>query len=345
MTMTRKQKQAQVLAGAGAVAAVGAAAVLGAAKWAYNYAFKPVRSRCKNPYQLIGPQSEEFRDEIFDAIEKLEELPCEWVYTQSHDCLKLAGRYYHQKDGAPLVIFFHGYKSPTLRDFSGGFWIYWEQGYNILMVDQRGHGESQGDTITMGIKERHDCVRWVEYAAERFGPDVRILLGGISMGAATVLMAAELLQDCPNVKCILADCGYSSVEGVMKKAIQEMKLPVGLSWQFLKLGARLYGDFNPDEASAVESLHHSSFPVVFIHGEADERVPSEMTAENAAACSTDRIVTFLVPEAEHGMSFFLNREGYYDTVVSFVKNLLEEMPESAENTQSGVAETMPDGVK
>ena len=322
--MNKRQKQAQTIAQVGAVAAVGAAAVLGAAKWAYNYAFKPTKNRGRNPYQLIGPQSEEFKDDIFSAIERLEQMPYEWVYTQSKDCIRLAGRYYHQKDGAPLVIFFHGYKSPTLRDFSGGFWIYWEQGYNILMVDQRGHGESQGETITMGIKERHDCVRWVEYAVERFGSDVRILLGGISMGAATVMMAAELLQDCPNVKCILADCGYSTVEGVMKEAIKAMKLPVGPSWKLVKLGAKLYGNFDPDEASAVESLKNSKIPVVFIHGEADERVPAEMTAVNAAACGTECIATFYVPEAEHGMSFFLDKEGYYETVVTFVKELLEE---------------------
>ena len=322
--MNKKQKQAQAIAGIGAAAAVGAAAVLGAARWAYNYAFKPTKSRCNNPYQLIGKQSEGYKDDIFGAIEKLEKLSCEWVYTQSADCIRLAGRYYHQEDGAPLVIFFHGYRSPALRDFSGGFWIYREQGYNILMVDQRGHGQSQGDTITMGIKERHDCVSWVKYAVERFGEDVKILLGGISMGAATVMMAAELLQDCPNVKCILADCGYSTVEGVMKEAIKEMKLPVGPSWKLVKLGAKLYGDFDPDEASAVESLRNSRIPMVFIHGEADERVPAAMSAENAAACGAERIATFYVPEAEHGMSFFLDKEGYYETVVTFVKELLEE---------------------
>ena len=308
-------------------AAAPTAAVLGAAKWAYNTAFKPDKEGCRNPYQLIGRQSEDYKDEIFGAIKDLEKLPCEWVYTQSFDCLRLAGRYYHQKDGAPLVIFFHGYKSPTLRDFSGGFWIYWEEGYNILMVDQRSHGQSQGETITMGIKERHDCVKWVEYAVNRFGPDVRILLGGISMGAATVLMAAELLQDCPNVKGILADCGYSTVEGVMKEAVRHKKLPVEPSWKLLKLGAKLYGSFNPEEASAVESLRNSKIPVVFIHGEADGRVPAVMTAENKAACSTDRIATFLVPEAEHGMSFFLDKEGYCETVVTFVKSLLEEEEE------------------
>ena len=321
--MNKKQKQAETIAKVGAAAAVGAAAVLGAAKWAYDYAFKPKPERSRNPYQLIGKQSENYKEDIFSAVERLEQLPCEWVFTRSIEGLRLAGRYYHQKDGAPLVIFFHGYRSPTLRDFSGGFWIYREQGYNILMVDQRSHGQSEGKAITMGIRERHDCVKWVEYAIERFGPEVKILLGGISMGAATVMMAAELLQDCPNVKGILADCGYSTVEGVMKETIRQMKLPTGPSWQLLKLGAKVYGGFDLDEASAVESLKHSKLPIVFIHGEADERVPAAMSVENAAACGTERVVTFYVPEAEHGMSFFLDKDGYYDTVVTFVKELLE----------------------
>lgn len=329
--MNRKQKQAKALVQIGTVAAVGAAAVLGTAKWAYNYAFKTDREKTRNPYQLIGKQSELFKDDIFEAIEKLEAVPCEWVHTRSIEGFRLAGRYYHQKDGAPLMIFFHGYKSPTLRDFCGGFWIYQEQGYNILMVDQRAHGESEGKAVTMGIRERYDCVKWVEYAIERFGPDVKILLGGISMGAATVMMAAELLQDCPNVKGILADCGYSTVEGVMKETIRQMKLPQEPSWRLLKLGAKVYGGFDLDESSAVDSLKKSRLPVVFIHGEADERVPFAMNAENveAAAVAADRIVTFMVPEAEHGMSFYMDKNGYYETVLPFIKELLEDEEETA----------------
>ena len=160
--MTAKHKKIQTIAKVGAAAAIGTSAVLGAAKWACTYAFKPDRENTLYPYQLIGKQSENYRDDIFQSIERLEALPCEWVYTQSSDDLKLAGRYYHLKDGAPLVIFFHGYKSPALRDFCGGFWIYREQGYNILVVDQRAHGRSEGKFLTMGIKERHDCVKWVE---------------------------------------------------------------------------------------------------------------------------------------------------------------------------------------
>lgn len=322
--MTEKSKRINRAAKIGAAGAAGITAVLLAAKWAYGYAFKVDREKTCNPYQLIGKQSENYKDDIFQSIKKLEKLPCEWVSTRSQEGYKLAGRYYHQQDGAPLMIFFHGYRSPALRDFCGGFWIYREQGYNILVVDQRAHSRSEGKALTMGIKERYDCVKWVEYAVDRFGSDIRILLGGISMGAATVMMAAELLQDCPNVKGILADCGYSTVEGVMKQTIRQMKLPEEPSWRLLKLGAKIYGGFDLSESSAVESLRNSRFPIVFIHGQADERVPAEMTEENAAAAAAERIVTFMVPEAEHGMSFYIDRKGYYDTVLPFIKELLED---------------------
>lgn len=320
--MTKKRN---IALGAAGLAMAGTAAVLGAARWAYGYAFSPARDRSRNPYQLPGDrQSEQYRETIFNAVKRMEALSCEKVSILSHDGLKLAGRYYHQKDGAPLMLFFHGYRSPSLRDFSGGFWIYWEQGFNILIVDQRAHGESEGNVITMGIKERHDCVRWVEYCEERFGPSLKIWLGGISMGAATVLMAAELLQDHSSIKGILADCGYSSVEGIMKGVIRNMKLPVEPSWWLLKLGARLYGGFDVTEASALESLKHCSFPVVFIHGREDRLIPFHMSLENRDACASENTVVFLADGAGHGMSFFLDEEGYFDTVVTFIKKVLEE---------------------
>ena len=141
--MTEKSKRINRAAKIGAAGVAGITAVLLAAKWAYGYAFKVDREKTCNPYQLIGKHSENYKDDIFQSIEKLEKLPCEWVSTRSQEGYKLAGRYYHQQDGAPLMIFFHGYRSPALRDFCGGFWIYREQGYNILVVDQRAHGRCQ----------------------------------------------------------------------------------------------------------------------------------------------------------------------------------------------------------
>ena len=139
----------------------------------------------------------------------LQNKPCEFVTIQSRDGLTLSGRYYHTADGAPLAIGFHGYKSCWLTDFCGGADIAFQMGQNVLLVDERAHGKSQGRTISFGIKERQDLLCWIDYALARFGSDVKILLYGVSMGGATVVMASEL--ELPeNVKGIVADCPYSA---------------------------------------------------------------------------------------------------------------------------------------
>lgn len=301
------------------------AVILLVGRWTYGFAFKSASDRSKDPYQLPpGKQYEYFKKDIHDSVARLEQVPCEWINIKSVDGLNLAGRYYHKRDNGPVILFFHGYRSPALRDFSGGFWIYYNKGYNILMVDQRGHGQSEGDVITLGIRERHDCLEWVKYCEQRFGTDTPLLVGGISMGAATVLMAAELLQDCKSVKGLLADCGYSSVEGIMKSVIKTMKLPVELSWWLVKWSAKLYGGFDVEESSAKSSLQNNRIPVIFIHGEEDRYVPSYMSYENAQACKGPKEV-FLVPKAGHGMSFYMDKEGYDRTVVTFVEKLLKEV--------------------
>ena len=138
----------------------------------------------------------------------MEKVPYEQVYITSFDGTKLAARYYHLSDSAALQIQFHGYRSTAVRDFSGGFQLAQKMGRNLLVVDQRASGKSEGTTICFGIKEKYDCLEWIKYALERFG-DIPIMLTGVSMGGATVLMASEL--DLPeNVKCIVSDCPYTS---------------------------------------------------------------------------------------------------------------------------------------
>ena len=117
--------------------------------------------------------------------------------------MTLVGKYYEYKKDAPIEILFHGYKGNGERDLSGGIERCFKIGRSAIIVDQRGAGESDGHTITFGIKEHLDAIKWAEYASNRFGSDAKIILTGLSMGAATVLMASgKKLPD--NVKCILA---------------------------------------------------------------------------------------------------------------------------------------------
>lgn len=287
----------------------------------YYFTFFRSNLRCAGDRDVPkGKQYAPFREKMLGNIDRLLDTPCQPVTIKSHDGLSLYGRYYHHADSAPVVIMFHGYRSSAIRDGSGGFWGFRDMGYNILLVDQRAHGNSQGHTITFGIKERLDCGSWVAYAAQRFGADVPIILVGVSMGAATVLMASELPL-AGNVRGIIADCGYSSVKGILTEVMNQLRLPGKLGYPFLRLGAKVFGRFDPEEASPREALKHSRYPILLIHGEDDRFVPCTMSHENHEACSAVKDI-LTVPKAGHGMSFYADTRAYEAAVSKFIQRCM-----------------------
>ena len=155
------------------------------------------------------PDTEQYaphREAMTQMVQTVLALPYEDVWIRSDDGLRLHGKYYAGRPGAPVQIMMHGYKSGAERDFCGGAQIAVQGGCHVLLVDQRAHGKSEGRCLTFGIRERYDCRAWVNYAVGRFGEDTKILLYGVSMGAATVLMAGGL--NLPrNVVGIVADWG------------------------------------------------------------------------------------------------------------------------------------------
>lgn len=274
-------------------------------------------ARKQNIYKLPkGVQYEENREYMLSLIAEMDAVPFEPVTILSFDGTKLFGRYYHVRDGAPLHIQFHGYHGAALRDFCGGNKLVRELGHNSLVIDQRAHGKSGGRVITFGIKERQDCLCWIQYACTRFGTQTPIFLSGVSMGAATVLMASELPLP-ENVRGIIADCPYSSPEAIIRKVIREMRLPPDLAFPFVRLGARLYGHFSVTAASAVNAVTYAKIPILLIHGEDDRFVPCEMSKEIAAACKSPvRLETF--PGAGHGLSYMKDTARYIQTTEEFL---------------------------
>ena len=210
----------------------------------------------KRDVSRVVPNDEQYapyKERMLGLIEALAARPFERIEIRTEDGKRLTGRYYHQADGAPLDIGFHGYKSNSVRDFCGGSRIGFALGHNLLLPDQRAHGESDGHTITFGIRERQDCLAWIRYANERFGEDTRIVLYGVSMGAATVLMATGL--ELPsNVKCVIADCPYSSPSGIIRKVCVDRGLPPKPLFPLLRLGAILFGHFRLDDR--IQEVRH-----------------------------------------------------------------------------------------
>ncbi|MBQ8041479.1 MAG: alpha/beta hydrolase [Lachnospiraceae bacterium] len=270
----------------------------------------------------MGEQYEPYHEIIKRGVNLVREEPYETVHVMSKDGLKLAGKYYHYKDDVPVVIFFHGYRCCAIRDGNGMFLYSKKLGYNILMVDQRAHGLSEGKTITFGIRERFDCLSWVNYIIERFGKKTRILLTGLSMGAATVLMASDVgLPE--NVKGIIADCGYSSPKGILKTVMKDLHYPVGITYWMAKLGAKVFGGFDIEEASAVDALKNTKISILLIHGDDDRFVPYSMS-EECQKEGQDHIDLVLIKGAGHGMSFCVDAKAYEEAVSGFCHRVLEE---------------------
>ena len=248
-----------------------------------------------------GKLYEPYHEQMKAWMSEARELPHTEVEITSYDGLTLRGRYYEYAPDAPIELLMPGYRGTAERDLSGGVHRCFSLGHSALLVDQRAGGLSDGHIITFGVKERFDCRRWAYYLAERFGSDVPIILTGISMGAATVMMTAALeLPD--NVVGVLADCGYTSPKAIIKKVIRQIHLPAAVCYPLIRLGARLFGGFDPEEASPLEAMKTCRIPVLFIHGEADDYVPCDMSRENYEACAAPKHL-LTVAGAGHGLAY------------------------------------------
>ena len=284
----------------------------------FRLAFYVDRSKQASPDALDLPDGEVYKPFLKymeDCAREVRAMPCQELRTTSFDGLPLYGRYYEYAPGAPIELMMHGYRGSAERDLSGGVRRAFRLGHSVLLVDQRCSGKSGGNVITFGIREHRDCLAWLEKMQERFGPDARIILTGISMGASTVLLAAG--QPLPkNVIGVLADCGYTSAKDIIEVVIKDMGLPPKLAYPFVKLGARLYGGFDLEEVAPCEEIKKATVPVIFFHGEDDTFVPCYMSKLNYEACpSRKKLVT--VPGAGHGLSYPVAKEPYLAAMREF----------------------------
>ena len=211
---------------------------------------------------IIGPNDypipdgeiyEPYREQMVAWMKEVRRLPCREMTITSHDGLTLYGKYYECTPEAPVELMFHGYRGCAERDLCGGVQRAFALGHSALIVDQRGAGHSGGNVISFGYNESKDCLRWADKAIEELGPNVKLILTGISMGASTVLMAAG--RELPsNVIGVLADCGYTTAREIMMEVIRQMKLPPKLLYPFVQLGAILFAGFDPEQAEVAKAL-------------------------------------------------------------------------------------------
>ena len=239
-------------------------------------------------------------------------------WLQSHDGLKLHALYLPQQgEGHKYAVLCHGYGSipQTMGRFASRFY---EMGYSILAPAARTHERSEGRYASMGWLERRDIVAWVDSLVEQ-DPQAEVVLFGISMGGATVMMTAGEEDLSPAVKCVIEDCGYSSVWDEFAGQLKEMfGLPTFPVLDAASLVTQLRAGYGFQEASAVEQLKKTSLPILFIHGEEDTFVPYAMLDVVYQACASPEKELLSIPGAEHGEASSLDPERYWSTVEAFL---------------------------
>ena len=264
-------------------------------------------------------------DEIRETAQALRDLNLEQVAIRSEDGYVLRAHWYPAEGAKRTVILVHGWRSCWNLDFSASTPFLHENACNLLLIDQRCHGESGGDLISYGIQERHDVVAWLDWL-EQNHPGTPVYLCGISMGAATVLMTAEL-PVAGRVAGIIADCGYSTPDEMVKLAVgKSLKGMTGPTIAAVNLNCKLRGGFTLKSASPVEAMaKNTEIPCLFVHGDADDFVPVRMSIENYYACQAPKEI-LIVPGAGHGLSFLVNSEAYQGKVLAFFEAWDHRLP-------------------
>ena len=163
-----------------------------------------------------------------------------------------------------------------------------------------------------------DVISWATYMGQKLGPDAPLILGGLSMGATTVLMAS-CFEFPANVRAIIADCGFTSPYAIAKSVLHRdyPRLPVGLLLPICGLFTRLYAGFGLHDASTLDAVRESRYPILFIHGTGDKFVPCEMTKEAYAACTSEKEL-ILVDSAEHGKSYLVEKGRVEEALCRFL---------------------------
>ena len=269
----------------------------------------------------LGKELKPYSDVINKGHEFIKNQPHEWYYTTSFDGLKLAARYYDNNSTCTILLF-HGYRSSASHDFSCAVEMYYKMGFNILLVDQRAHGKSEGKYITFGVNESRDVLSWLGFLNKEFGPR-QVVISGISMGATTVLLSLRFPLP-QNVKAVIADCGFTSpVDIISKVGMDSYKINAKPLIPFLNLACRLLGKFYITNISTIDAVKNTNLPIMFIHGEKDTFVPCEMSKAAFKNCG-DNCRIFLSAEAGHGTSFLLDTEPLILELKSFLQCCIDD---------------------
>jgi len=200
----------------------------------------------------------------------------------------------------------------------------WKQGYGVLLYDLRRHGKSKAEFSSLGFYERHDVTAALNCAVEQ-APENKIVLMGVSMGAAATLMASAELADSPQAEkiiAVIAESSFLSFEHTVYHHCKLAKIPVLPFAPVLTYLTAWRMNFNPSHFDLLAALRKIPYPILFIGGTEDRRMPTETVLEPLynAAINTKKS-KYLVNGASHGKAYETERAVYIKTLTDFLATL------------------------
>lgn len=307
------------------VAAVGAAVAAELGVSAYFYRRTMIRNNAKveRTMKMAGTDWSQYTEFIGKRKEYMLEQPHEDIWITSEDGLKLHGTYFPNGGSKKIVLCFHGYTSKGMQDYIGLSGYYLKQGFGMVLVDERAHGESEGRYIGFGCLDRKDAFRWLQWITQNCGEDTEVILHGISMGAATVLMASGLKLPL-QVKGVVSDCGFTSPKEVFTHVLHSMyHMPAFPIIQIADFANWRLAGYGMDECNAAREVRKSKTPTLFIHGDADTFVPYAMCDEIYNNCSAKKW-KFIAKGAAHAESYYKDTKGYEKALDTFFAEVLQQ---------------------
>ena len=241
-----------------------------------------------------------------------------WTVT-AHDGTRLAGYYFPAPRPAQrTVILIHGHRADA--SLMGNFARdYRARGFNVLMADNRAHGDSGGRCVGMGWLDHFDYLRWTRRLVRTAGPDARIVLHGLSMGGATALLLSGSPDLPPQARAVISDCSFSSARAEFAYHLRARHLPARLILPLASPMCRMLAGYRLTQASPLDAIARAAVPVLLIHGGADSYNPTAMAHElHSAQPHAD---LWIVPGADHVMSYFTDPGAYRKRVEQFPRRL------------------------
>lgn len=247
----------------------------------------------------------------------LETAHSETLSITSRDGLNLVGHIFPAKEPTHnWLVLVHGFRDIPVNILNYAT-EYIKRGYNIFYMDHRAHGDSEGKNIGMAYPEHYDLLDWLDIICKR-DPEASIVLHGHSMGASTIMMASGEADFPSNVVCAIADCGFSSINDEFKFNLKRMfHLPAFPFLYAANLVSIVETGLNFNDGDVIPYIRKSNTPTLFIHGDSDIFVPTDMVYKlyDAASCEKQLYVAI---GAAHVDSRYIDPELYYSKVFDFI---------------------------